>query len=95
MGVDPRTSRVSIEILTTVSLDFVDELGGIAVVTDHTAGRIAKLWSYYLETPITPADVANMMIMLKVARLRHTPGVLDSWLDIAGYAACGAEVSVS
>lgn len=62
---------------------------------DQNFGRIAKLWSVYLNVPIMPADVANMMILLKVARLRHTPGVLDSWLDIAGYAACGAEVSVS
>lgn len=61
---------------------------------EENFGLIAKLWSYYLNEPITPADVANMMIMLKVARLRRSPGNLDSWVDIAGYAACGAEVSI-
>jgi hypothetical protein len=32
---------------------------------------------------------------LKVARLMHTPGHVDSWVDIAGYAACGADVAAS
>ena len=31
-----------------------------------------------------------MMILLKVSRNRRL-GVRDNWVDIAGYAACGAE----
>lgn len=35
------------------------------------------------------------MILVKIARLITTPSHGDSWRDIAGYAACGAEVSGS
>jgi len=52
---------------------------------------IATFWSVYLGRKIYPADVAAMMAMLKIARLRTNPGHADSWVDLAGYAACGAE----
>lgn len=53
---------------------------------------IAKLWSVYLGRDITPVDVANMMILLKVARNQHKPKA-DNWIDLAGYSACGYEIS--
>lgn len=40
---------------------------------------------------VGPVDVALMMVLLKVARQAYTPKD-DNWVDIAGYAACGAEV---
>lgn len=58
---------------------------------------IAILWNDYLLCSnksafiFEPHDVAALMILLKVARLIHNPTHLDSWVDIAGYAACGAE----
>jgi len=39
--------------------------------------------------------VAMMMIALKLSRLVWGPDNRDSWLDIAGYAACGYEAFVS
>ena len=54
-------------------------------------GLIAALWSRYTERDISSADVAGMMILLKIARLEGNPRHADSWVDIAGYAACGAE----
>ena len=51
---------------------------------------IGDLWTTYLGLPvggIKPEDVANMMVLLKVARLRNTPTHYDSLVDIAGYAA--------
>lgn len=53
--------------------------------------NIANLWNGYLGSKITPVDVANMMALMKIARLKHSPDHRDSWVDIAGYAACGAE----
>ena len=53
---------------------------------------IAKFWTSYLETPVTPEDVCAMMILFKVARQATGRGKEDNWVDIAGYAACGAEV---
>lgn len=61
---------------------------------------IAALWNAYLEAapepaaPLTPADVGVMMMLMKVARLRHSPGHIDSLRDIAGYAACVYECSL-
>ena len=58
---------------------------------------IASLWGAYLMNKrsviVEARDVAAMMILLKVARI-CTAGraVTDSWIDAAGYAACGAEV---
>lgn len=57
--------------------------------------RIAKLWSVFLSVRSTPGrlsatDVAHMMMLLKIARLQTTPQHADSWVDLAGYAACGA-----
>lgn len=52
---------------------------------------IANFWSVYVGKKISPADVAAMMALLKIARARSNPGHGDSWIDLAGYAACGAE----
>lgn len=51
---------------------------------------IAHLWGVYLETPVTSVDVANLMILFKVAR-NAVNVKADNWIDIAGYAACGSE----
>ena len=53
---------------------------------------IAALWSAYLDQAIDTYDVAAMMALMKIARIKHSEGHhLDSWVDLAGYAACGAE----
>jgi hypothetical protein len=39
-------------------------------------------------------DVAHLMVLLKVARSINNPQHKDSWIDIAGYAACGAETAL-
>lgn len=55
--------------------------------------RIAKIWSVITGFDITPEDVAMMMVGLKVARYASKSGFQpDTWVDIAGYAACGYEV---
>ncbi len=56
-------------------------------------GRIADMWGAYLGYPIRPEDVAAMMALLKIARIATSTATADSWIDLAGYAACGAEVS--
>ena len=63
--------------------------------------RIARLWNVHLTNRgmnalfhLTATDVAVMCALLKIARLQHTPDHLDSWVDLAGYAACGAEIAI-
>lgn len=54
---------------------------------------IADLWSAYHNTDITPWDVANMMALLKIARIKRNPKHRDSHVDLAGYAALGYEAA--
>lgn len=47
--------------------------------------NIATMWEGYKGVKFTTADVAMMMILVKVARYRNTPGHIDTLVDIAGY----------
>lgn len=53
---------------------------------------IAALWTAYTGTDVTPKDVAMMMALLKIARAK-VGSKPDTYVDLAGYAACGAEIS--
>lgn len=54
--------------------------------------RIAKLWSVWLQTEITPAQAAMCLALVKVARLIETPDHEDSPVDMAAYAAIYGEI---
>lgn len=54
--------------------------------------NIAELWSVYLNKQVSMEDVCNLMILLKVARLKNQPTHRDSQVDICGYAALIARV---
>lgn len=65
---------------------------------------IGRLWGVYLNAAhpeldqaipagsITPKDVAAMMALLKIARIA-TGSSPDSFVDLAGYAACAGEIA--
>jgi len=55
--------------------------------------RIISLWETVLGIKITEAQFAQMMILMKIARLNETPDHTDSWVDIAGYAALACEIT--
>jgi hypothetical protein len=60
--------------------------------------RIASLWTAWIESrggvdQFTQADVAVMLALVKLGRLAGNLSHQDSWIDLAGYAACGAEVT--
>ena len=59
---------------------------------------IAKYWTIYmanrpsdLDAPITPADVAHMMILFKMARVQGQRPSRDNYVDIAGYVSIAAD----
>lgn len=63
---------------------------------------IAEFWQSYIKTCVDPGadisisagDVANMMILFKVARAATAlDQKADTFIDIAGYAACGGEIA--
>jgi len=60
---------------------------------------IAELWTFWLrqrygiEFVLTPLDIAMMSSDIKKARMLENPYKEDNFIDIAGYAACAAEVA--
>jgi ribosomal protein L20 len=54
---------------------------------------IAEYWSTHLGMAVTPDDVAVMMTLLKLARIKSNRKHLDNWIDGAGYLACGGEIA--
>lgn len=56
--------------------------------------RIAALWNAYLGAQTVDAvDVAMLLALLKVARIKTGRGTEDSFVDLAGYAACAGEIA--
>jgi hypothetical protein len=60
---------------------------------EESLGKVAAGWSAILEMDITSSDVALMMAWLKIVRAGANPGHADNWVDMAGYAALGAELA--
>jgi hypothetical protein len=58
--------------------------------------RIAKIWTIIFGRHFTTEDVALAFVATKLARFASNSGFQpDTWIDIAGYAACGYEVGAS
>lgn len=84
------------------ALDAVDRRPKSYGPPEQNFDRIAARWNVHLENRygdnpfgLDATDVAIMSIDLKLARLEESPDHEDSWVDAAGYAACGAEVSTT
>lgn len=65
-----------------------------ARIAEHWNAHLANIGLLDVKRRLTPTDVALMCALLKVARLEHQPAHQDSWIDLAGYAACGAEIAL-
>ena len=56
--------------------------------------KISKLWNAYLGDNVTDShDIAIMMALLKIARIRTGRRTEDSYVDACGYLACGGEIA--
>ena len=60
---------------------------------ENNFALVAQLWSAFLGIEVRPEWVGSMLAMLKLARAKGNPTHADSWIDVAGYAAVGAEVA--
>lgn len=61
---------------------------------EDSFGLIAELWAKALK-PCVPEGTDVCILPETVARLIKSPEHLDSWVDLAGYAACGGEIASS
>ena len=68
---------------------------------ENSFRMIAELWVAYIrekcvshgaDVDILPEDVAALMVLFKISRVATGSYSADSWVDAAGYAACGGEI---
>ncbi len=97
-----RTPETRREILQAaercVCGDRDNEYGG----PENSFALIAQLWEPIIRTrcvspgadvAVDAVTVALLMAELKIARAATNTGHMDSWVDLAGYAACGGEIA--
>ena len=93
-NVDEKTPKTRAEFLKEVEGIICKDRNEQYGEPEDNFKRIAVFWSNYLDREITSADVAVMMVLFKAARVSASPDKADSWVDMAGYALCGAECAV-
>ncbi len=87
----PDTARARI-LMTAMNFTHHDRNANYGNPEDNFQ-HIANLWDDYLgvsgrRAEFTPADVAIMCMLIKIARLGNNSNHWDSAVDVAGYAAC-------
>lgn len=60
---------------------------------EETFALIAAYWSAHLGITVTGTDVAALMTLFKLARLKANPANPENWIDGCGYLACGGELA--
>ena len=60
---------------------------------EDSFNNIAKLWSAYLDQALTITDVAMLMTLMKIARVKNNNHHDDNFIDICGYSALAGELS--
>ena len=72
------------ELLNEIQVILADR-GSIYGSAEENHRRISELWSGYVDTYISPEQVAMCMLLVKVARLSQTSNHDDSLRDLLGY----------
>ncbi len=60
---------------------------------EDSFGLIAAYWSAHLDAHITATDVAVMMTLFKLARMKGNQTHIDNAVDAAGYVALAGEMA--
>ena len=60
---------------------------------ENNFNNIADAWGWYLNTELSANDVAIMMCLMKLARIKGNTFKADSYIDAIGYLACGYEIA--
>jgi hypothetical protein len=80
------------EILLTAT-DTISERGlSYGHPTDNMQ-HTAMLLSAYLQTPIHDYQVAGIMVLVKLARTNQSAQQIDTWIDMASYAAIAGQLA--
>jgi hypothetical protein len=60
---------------------------------ERNFSNIAAIASVVLQHQFDAKDVALFLACVKLARMVSSPLHRDNWIDLAGYAVCGAEIA--
>ncbi len=98
--VNPKSTRAGDrmtrnEILTTAAQIVTKDRQATHGDAERNFGLIAAYWSAHLDHPVSATDVAVMMTLLKLARIRSNAAHADNWIDGCGYLACGGEIGTA
>lgn len=81
------------EILDTAKVCVTKDRTNTYGSPESNFSAIGRMWGIILgDKDVSPHKVALMLAALKMARLLKSPEHEDSWVDLAGYAACGGEI---
>jgi len=81
------------EILARAQQCVSGDRDGTYGAPEDSFSAIGVLWQAYLGIDLDQHDVALLLALMKIARAKANPYHEDSWVDLAGYAACGGEVA--
>lgn len=95
-------AEIRADILDTAKLYVLKDRNSTYGSPEDNFRRIARRWTAHLQNvgvisdavQLNSADVAIMMTDVKLARIEHNPTHKDSWIDAAGYIACGAGIAL-
>lgn len=88
----PQAEQLLLDTLEVIR-DRRPKYGGPKAHFARTVGMINAAFADILARPLTEADWAQIMILDKIARYNGPNSTTDGPIDIAGYAACLAEVA--
>ena len=80
------------EILRTANEFITKDRQSTHGQAEDNFANISRLWSAYLNHPITSQDVAILMVLLKVVRFKGNPSHIDNAIDMCGYSALAGEI---
>ena len=91
MGVQVNRSEILDTAKEFITKDRADTHGD----AESNFGLIAAYWSAHLNKNISPHDVAVMMCLFKLARMKSNPAHIDSAQDLCGYGAIAGELGAA
>jgi hypothetical protein len=97
----PREPSIREQVLDEAKKYISQDRTNVYGSAEDNFSTIADFWTTYLWRrglvdplqELAPYDVAMLCGLIKVARIANSPHHHDSYVDLAGYAACGAEVA--
>lgn len=89
----PKNKSKRADILDTAKKYVTQERAAQHGNMEDNFSTIAVYWSEHLGTKVTAIDVAAMMTLLKIARVKSSPHNLDNYTDGCGYLSCGGELA--